>query len=175
MRAAILFAKRRSIYKKLPDLDVYDEIRNALTFNDGLPVVAHPPCRNWGRLHTFSKGDSLESELAVWAVHKVRLNGGVLEHPAHSKLWSYCKLPAPGAFDIYGGTTLRLYQSYWGHPAPKDTFLYVCGVAPGALPDVNRVGCLPSGRIENYSKYKREATPEFFANFLVDLAVSSCQ
>jgi len=173
MRAAVLFARKRSIYKSFPDLDVYDAERDALTFNSDLPVIAHPPCRNWGRLSQFSKGDSRESDLAIFAIEKVRANGGVLEHPAYSKLWKYASLPSPGEFDQSGGTTLLVHQCFWGHKAPKPTFLYVCGVSPGDLPDVVRYGPLPPGRIEQMSLAQRESTPLAFANFLLHLALSA--
>jgi len=42
---AVLFARADSIYKSLPDCDVYDIERDARTYDGPWPVVAHPPCR----------------------------------------------------------------------------------------------------------------------------------
>lgn len=69
---AILFARSDSIYKTIPGVDVYDKERNALSFTGGCPVVAHPPCRGWGRLRKFSNPEPGELDLAIWAVSQVR-------------------------------------------------------------------------------------------------------
>jgi hypothetical protein len=99
-----------------------------------MPVVAHPPCRSWGRLRHFAKPRDGERALALFAVDQVRRCGGVLEHPAFSSLWPVAGLPAPGARDVFGGWTLPVSQSWFGHKARKDTWFYICGVEPGALP-----------------------------------------
>ena len=41
---AILFARKDSVYKAMPGLDVYDFERDALTWPGGAPLIAHPPC-----------------------------------------------------------------------------------------------------------------------------------
>ena len=61
----------------------------------GIPCVAHPPCRGWGRLKHLSKVSQSELDLAVFAVGCVRRNGGILEHPAGSSLWRFLGLPRP--------------------------------------------------------------------------------
>lgn len=73
---AILFARQDSIYKTLPGVEVYDKERNAHTFQGGCPVVAHPPCRGWGRLRAFAKPEPGELDLAIWAIDQVRKWGG---------------------------------------------------------------------------------------------------
>lgn len=93
---AVLFVERNSIYKTFPGLDCYDEDRDARTFPGGMPVIAHPPCRLWGRLRSFSTAPESEKDLARFAVAMVRQWGGVLEHPAHSTLWKDRGLPLPG-------------------------------------------------------------------------------
>src|SRR5690348_15539512 len=102
MTVAILFARRDSVYKTLPDCDVYDIDRDARTFPGGMPVVAHPPCRSWGILSHMAKPAPGERELALWAVDRVRECGGVLEHPRGSRLWVEKPLPAPGQVDAWG-------------------------------------------------------------------------
>lgn len=84
---AVLFARTDSVYKTLPDCDVWDIERDARNWLGGASVVAHPPCRGWGRLSHMAKPREDEKQLAFLAVHAVRAYGGVLEHPAHSKLW----------------------------------------------------------------------------------------
>lgn len=131
---AVLFARCDSIYKTLPGCDVYDIDRDALTWPGGVPVVAHPPCRAWGGLRHFAKPEPGEAELAVWAVEQVRRHGGVLEHPAASRLWPVCGLPAPGSRDRWGGFTLPIDQDWWGHRAQKRTKLYIVGIEPRDVP-----------------------------------------
>jgi len=74
---AVLFARRRSIYFDLPGCDVYDEARDVRNFVGGLPVVAHPPCRSWGRLRGLANPVAGEREatpvhLARWLVEVAR-------------------------------------------------------------------------------------------------------
>lgn len=165
---AVLFAHRHSPYKGFDLADVYDEDRDALTFSGGLPVVAHPPCRAWGRLRQFSKHQNAEIQLALFAVDQVRRCGGVLEHPACSSLWPAAGLPAPGYRDSFGGMTYVINQSWFGHRAPKLTWLYIVGASE--LPDVPfHLGIAP-GRIESMGRTEREKTPFELAKWLFDLA-----
>lgn len=189
---AILFARADSVYKSLPGCDVYDAERDALTWPGGCPVVAHPPCRLWGRLRHFAKSPDPEAEkaLALWAVEMVRRWSGVLEHPASSKLWPAAGLPKPGERDAWGGWTLAVPQMWWGHRAEKKTWLYIVGVEPRDLPDIPlRLGaaeCVirldkrrPDGTHirkgdADYRPFlneaEREGTPLDFARWLVELA-----
>lgn len=98
----------RCVYRTLEGVEVWDEARDARTFPGGMPVVAHPPCRTWGRLAQFSKGTADEHALGFLAVAQVRANGGVLEYPAGSTLWRDAGLPIPGApADAGGGVQHR--------------------------------------------------------------------
>lgn len=164
---AVLFARERSEYFSLPDCDVWPRSRDARNYSGSLPVVAHPPCRGWARLRHLAKPIHGERELAIFAVEQVRRCGGVLEHPAGSTLWAVLGLPLPGEKDLFGGTTLSVYQGHFGHRAPKHTWLYVVG-AP-VLP-VIPTGPLPDGRIELMGQQERERTPLPFAKWLVELA-----
>lgn len=105
---AVLFARADSIYKTMPGCDVYDIERDARTWPGGCPVVAHPPCRAWGRLRKFAKPRDDEKSLGPWAVEQVRTWGGVLEHPAESTLFAHCGMPRPGQFpDEHGGWSVE--------------------------------------------------------------------
>jgi hypothetical protein len=190
---AALFVRADSVYKTMRGVDCWDIERDARKWPGGCPVVAHPPCRAWGRLRHFAKPRPDEKDLAPWAVDQVRRFGGVLEHPAGSTLWAACSLPAPGRFDALGGFTVGIHQHWWGHRAEKATFLYVVGISPQDLPEFpmrldepthviamdKRPGRgiagerlrkgMPGWRPE-VSKPEREHTPLPLATWLVELA-----
>lgn len=179
---AVLFARADSIYKSLSGCDVYDIDRDARTFDGGAPVVAHPPCRSWGRLRQFAKPRPDEKLLALWAVDQVRAFGGVLEHPASSLLWQEKPLPEPGQVDAWGGWTLVVSQWWWGHKADKLTRLYICGAKGNQLPPIPyRMGeashVIASSKARQKRRYRpevtkreREATPQALAVWLVEVA-----
>lgn len=185
-KVAVLFARSDSIYKAMPECDVWDIARDARKWPGGCPVVAHPPCRAWGRLRAFAKPRDDEKALALFAVEQVRRFGGVLEHPAASTLWAAASLPRPGCGvverDVFGGWSIQVPQFWWGHRAFKSTWFYVVGCAPGSIPEIPFVlGDAPcaiglySGRDrgkcrKEVSKAEREATPLALARWLVDLA-----
>lgn len=178
----VLFARRDSIYKSMAGCDVWDADRDALNWPGDSPVVAHPPCRAWGRLRNFARPRPGERELALWAVDQIRQFGGVLEHPASSLLWKEKPLPALGTVDPWGGYTLPVCQWWWGHRAEKATWLYICGIEPKALPPIPlRFGepthvitqGLKKGDIgwrPRVTDWEREATPSDFARWLVEVA-----
>lgn len=180
---AVLYARRDSIYKTFPVADVFDIDRDARSYFGPLPVVAHPPCRAWGRLRAFAKPRPDEKTLALHAVHCVRSFGGVLEHPASSSLWPTVGLPRPGAgADEFGGWSIELPQKWFGHRAEKNTWLYICGVAPRCIPEIpfslgepshvisSSRGRVRGGALPSVKKAEREATPIAFAEWLLDLA-----
>lgn len=126
-----------------------------------------------------------EKQLAIFAVAQVRRFGGVLEHPAASTLWIEASLPRPGAFDEFGGWTMPIHQSWFGHRAEKKTLIYIVGCVPAQLPDYGLDLGYPthtissSGRRGDGSRLKarpectkaeREHTPLNLAVWLVDIA-----
>lgn len=176
---SILFARQDSIYKALPGCDVWDIDRDARTFDGPGPVVAHPPCRAWGRLRAFANPRPDERNLGRLAVALVREFGGVLEHPAGSTLWAAQKMPLPGRRDQFGGWTLQAPQKWWGHKAEKETWFYVVGCEPGDIPALPIVLGEASHVIQSrkrqdhrphVSKAEREHTPIELAKWLVELA-----
>lgn len=166
MRVAALFTRERSEYAAL-GADCYPASRDARTFDLACPVVAHPPCRAWGRLRHFAKPRADERDLAVWAMWVVRHCGGVLEHPACSKLWQWFGL-RPGQRDEFGGLLVPVDQAAWGHRAPKRTGLYFVGCELATLPLM--WGAAPSGRVEQMGAAERERTPRDLAAALVAAA-----
>ena len=184
-RVAVLFTMLDSVYKTLDNVDVYDMERDARTYDGPYPVVAHPPCRGWGRLKHMANPRPDERNLARLAVALVREFGGVLEHPSASSLWQAQNLPKPGARDQFGGWTLAAPQKWWGHEAEKRTLFYVVGCEPKNIPPIpikmgeaekivgtsgrRRDGTRLGGRRE-ISKAAREHTPLDLALWLVELA-----
>jgi hypothetical protein len=194
---AVLYADARGPYPRIASGDysgavrtgvwhvaVWDVTRDARWYDGPHPVVAHPPCKHWGRLRHLAdrcahcrkpatcrgayegRGEAYacddccghgcedgrcepavsDADCAPRAVEQVRRWGGVLEHPAGSKLWEHCGLPylagaasgylvegpSPEA-DRWGGYTIELDQVEWGHVARKRTWLYLVGVPRTAL------------------------------------------
>jgi hypothetical protein len=137
---AALYVETGGAYFGLPQIDPWDEVRDARQYSGPAPVVAHPPCQRWGRYwhgaprkpHQYKLGDDdgcFEAALAA-----VRRWGGVLEHPAHSKAWAAFDLTVPPAgggwvsADFQGGWTCHVEQGHYGHLARKATWLYAHGV-----------------------------------------------
>ena len=176
---AVLFARPDSVYLSIAGCEVYDAVRNALTWPGHCPVVAHPPCRAWGKLRTFARPVAGELALAAWAVGVVRVFGGVLEHPAGSTLWREMNLPLAGSTDVFGGWTYPVLQQWFGHKAAKATWLYICGSkvlpeVPFVLGDALYVvqSRKRSGYRPHITKAEREHTPRAFAEWLVAVARS---
>jgi len=170
-RVAALFCRSDSSYLDLL-FDVWDAARDARCYAGPWPVVAHPPCRAWGALRHFAKPRDDERELAAFAVAAVRVWGGVLEHPQGSSLWPVAGLPRPGeAADEFGGFTVLVDQGWFGHFAPKPSWLYVVGMPrhhfpPMPVDDLRR----RTGRTLDMLPADRERTPWLFAQFLVGVA-----
>lgn len=165
-RVAALYVRADGCYASM-DVDLWDIQRDAALYDGPGPVVAHPPCGPWGRYrHTCTRQ---RADLAVRAVEQVRRHGGVLEHPAGSHLWLARELPKPGeTHDSWGGWSLLIRQGWFGHRAPKATWLYIVGANEHPpLPDPKQD---PGGRVENMGRRERELTPPALARWLVALA-----
>jgi hypothetical protein len=180
---SILFAAPDSVYKTIPGLDVWDEDRNALNWPGGNPGVFHPPCRLWSKwMHYFSTAPQSEKQLALWSIEMVRRYGGVLEHPACSRLWDQGGLPKPGTSDQWG-LTIALYQQWFGHAAQKATWLYICGTdeLPAIPFSLGQPKCHYSAvrkikhpDMQRLSHRERHGTPLEFAKWLV-LVAERCE
>lgn len=152
---AALFVCRSSPYWEL-GCDCFDLARDARTFVGAARVIAHPPCRAWGRYRHVAKPRPDEAELALWALDLVRRNGGVLEHPASSRLWQHLR---PGE------TTLLIRQADFGHRAEKLTRLFYAGLPPVPLMPESVLG--PFVPVEHMGRQERERTPRPLAEWLV--------
>lgn len=135
---AALFVEPRVAYAGLPDVDLWDEVRDARKYTGPWPVVAHPPCARWCQLAGLvearwghKRGD--DGGCFASAVGSVRRYGGVLEHPAYSDAWPAFGLPTPSRWGgwqrgLCGGWSCHVEQWHYGHPAKKATWLYAFGV-----------------------------------------------
>ncbi|HQT62751.1 hypothetical protein [Acidiphilium sp.] len=146
---AALFVQTGGSYFGLPDVDPWDETRDARRYAGPWPVVAHPPCQRWGKLWAGQplhikrtgerkrKGD--DGGCFAAALAAVRKWGGVLEHPWGSHAWPHFGLNTPPreggwiAADFEGGWTCCVEQGRYGHYARKPTLLYANGVDLPAL------------------------------------------
>lgn len=135
---AALFVQKNGCYFGLPDVDPWDEARDARLYAGPWPVVAHPPCSRWCRLAGlvearwgYKKGD--DGGCFESALNNVRRVGGVLEHPAYSDAFAHYGLPEPrpGGWQrgICGGWVCHVEQWHYGHAAKKATWLYAFGVS----------------------------------------------
>jgi len=145
VRVAALYVAKGGIYDGRDDVDLWDQERDARLYPGPYPVVAHPPCKRWGRYWNGGpsanvprlKGD--DGGCFSSALHSVRLWGGVLEHPAHSSAWLWHGLREPVAgegwrpADLHG-FTCHVEQGHYGHRARKATWLYAVRCA---LPDLD--------------------------------------
>jgi len=156
---SVLFVCRSSPYWSMP-VECFDLARNALTFQGSGPVIAHPPCRGWGRYHHRAKTLPGETELALWALDLVRRNGGVLEHPRSSMLWRHLQP---------GDKSLTVRQSDFGHRAEKDTRLFYSRCVPPPLPPRFDGPLVP---VEHLCRAERERTPRPFCEWLLSFASS---
>lgn len=150
MTVAALFVQSNGCYFGLPDVEPWDEARDARQYAGPHPVVAHPPCQRWGKLWAGQplhiartgkrkrKGD--DGGCFAAALDAVRHWGGVLEHPEGSHAWAHFGLNTPYrdgrwiAADFRGGWTCCVEQGRFGHYARKPTWLYVMGCSLPELP-----------------------------------------
>lgn len=137
MTVAALFVESGGVYFGLPDVDTWDEQRDARNYAGPHAVVAHPPCSRWCRLAGLVEarwGHKRGQDAGCFksALYDVRRWGGVLEHPAYSDAWAAFDLPRPSRHGGWqrgfcGGWSCHVEQGRYGHPAKKATWLYAFG------------------------------------------------
>lgn len=195
---AALYVETDGVYYGLPDVDPWDETRDARLYAGPWPVVAHPPCERWGRY--WSGGPSAKVRLVKGddngcfeaALGAVRRFGGVLEHPEASHAWTAFGLnkpPRAGGWvvaDFEGGWTCCVEQGHYGHAARKATWLYALGVElpclrwgssgqrlrldDGFHSAEERRRAVKTGRCRRLSHRQRAATPPAFRDLLISIA-----
>lgn len=151
-RVAALYVQTDGAYFGLPDVDPWDESRDARLYDGPFPVVAHPPCARWSRLAGFTEARfglrrRDDGGCFAAALASVRKWGGVLEHPAYSDAWNAFDLPKPqhrGGWtrDLFDdGASCYVEQGRYGLPVKKATWLYAIHCE---LPEL-RWGYTPDG------------------------------
>lgn len=192
---AALFVETNGCYFGLPGVDPWDIQRDARLYEGPHPVVAHPPCERWGR---FAKGSMTKQVHQVgddggcfaWALHSLKMWGGILEHPAHSKAWAAFGIPTPpkaGWLEVGSNGrmwTCEVEQGHYGHGARKKTWLLAVGPKPQELiwgPAEQRLpakrlaergyeSARRCGAIGNMSSQQRQRTPPAFRDLLLSIA-----
>jgi hypothetical protein len=182
---AALYVDPNGVYAGLPDVDLWDEARDARLYDGPYPVVAHPPCQRWS-LMGMCRGyyDGNDEGCFEAALEAVRMFGGVLEHPRHTLAWKRFGLARPmaqGWTTSLGddGLTCEVDQRHYGHRARKPTWLYVVGVDPPALiwgegprgtfgTQHKRAGTIASSH--HGAGTDRSGTPLAFRDVLLDMA-----
>lgn len=195
---AALYVQTNGCYFGLPDVDPWDEPRDARTYAGPWPVVAHPPCERWGRYWGGGPSARERRELGddagcfAAALAAVRAYGGVLEHPEASHAWRRHGLIAPlrgggwSVADDRGGWTCCVEQGAYGHRARKATWLYAHGVDlpvlawrargdfvrldQGFHTRAERARAVKTGACQRLGKRERAATPPAFRDLLISIA-----
>lgn len=187
---AVLYVDPTGLYPELV-ADCWDAERDARLYDGPLPVVAHPPCQLWVNLahvnyKRYGGGHNRpgnDGGRFASALYNVRRWGGVLEHPAGSAAWAAHGLQEPG--ETIGWRQMALcewvcevWQSAYGHPARKRTWLFYCGRVPPLegrwerTPGTHQVGWFDRNR-PTLSKKDASRTPSDFAEWLIALARQS--
>lgn len=184
---AALFVETGGVYFGLPGVDPWDAARDARLYAGPWPVVAHPPCQLWVNFAALNfkryggehnrpgnDGGCFASALA-----SVRRWGGVLEHPASSNAWPAHGLARPigtGWSQIAPREWVcEVWQSAYGHPARKRTWLFYSGDhAPHACcwdrrPGTHQVGWFDRKK-PTLSKAEASRTPPAFRDLLLGIA-----
>ena len=197
---AALYVEAGGCYFGLEGVDPWPESRDARSYTGPYAVVAHPPCKRWGRYwggaprkpHQYGLG--ADNGCFAAALGAVTLCNGVLEHPKDSHAWEafgLAKPPASGGWVRAGlGWTCCVEQGHYGHFSRKATWLYASGCA---LPDFiwgSSGQRLPAYAVERYGYEKarrigvmaavggkdkeriRGATPAIFRDILLSIAES---
>jgi hypothetical protein len=180
IRVAALYVETNGVYYGLPDVDPWDEARDARLYAGPWPVVAHPPCARWSKMGTC-RGyyDGADDDCFEAALHAVRTFGGVLEHPEHTLAWKRFTLPRPGGAGWVtalgdDGAACLVDQRWYGHRARKPTWLYAVGVELPLL----AWGRGAKSRLHIANSHHgdgtdRSGTPLAFRDVLLDMARSA--
>ena len=175
---AALYVDPNGVYANLPNVEVWDEERDARLYAGPWSVVAHPPCASWSawagmREVVYGRPRGEDGGCFAAALDAVRRFGGVLEHPAYSKAWDAFGLPIPsveGAWSqtLYGDWTCSFDQAAYGLRFNKHTWLYYVGDVP---PDYIASHRPRTGRgPDDVWSDARSRTSPLMADYLVRLA-----
>lgn len=155
----VLCCHSRSVYKKL-GVNCYDQKRDALTYSGYSPIIAHPPCRSFSRLHGFVSIENKirDHEIADHCITLLRRNGGILEQPARSTMKKVFDLGQPYYIDQY----------WFGLPFSKPTWLWTFNCELNDLPLMLNPVRNTRKTMANMSSQQRSYTTVEMATWLID-------
>lgn len=181
---AALYVETGGCYFGLPDVDPWDQRRDARLYDGPWPVVAHPPCERWHMLSAVNNarwGYRINDDDGCFAaaLSAVRLWGGVLEHPAQTRAFRLHGIPQPSQRGwqrtIDGDWIAEVDQAAYGHRARKSTWLLYRGVTPP--PELNWRATRGTHQIGRFDEtlpqlpaHERAATPLPFRDLLLCIA-----
>jgi len=172
----ILCAARSSVYQAVPSALVRTKTNSAWQTTGSCPVIAHPPCRFWSRSRSRASGTLRERIeemlLGMICIREVLRRGGVLEQPAHSRLFTVAGMPTPsGPGHQPKLWTMSINQYHFGHRVSKPTWLLVVGVLQCDMPSAPfGLRQDPQRRLDAITPGQRSATPTRFADWLLSIA-----
>jgi len=192
---AALFVESAGVYFGLPNVDPWDEKRDARKYDGPHSVIAHPPCQLWTNFAhvNFKRYGGEHNKLGndggcfAAALRSVRQFGGVLEHPAESHAWKRYGLLSPPkkgwkqAIPKWNNAAAsewvcEVWQSAYGHKARKRTWLVYVGAKPFDLDWTQKEGTHQCGWFDRkkptLSKKEASRTPIAFRDVLIRLAES---
>ncbi len=123
---SVLCANAKSNYKNIDGFDVWDVSRNAYNFNGSNPVITHAPCAQWSSLKGLSTFNLEQKDLAWFCYQKVKANGGIFEHPAHSSFFKQA--------GVNMKQVISIDQFWYGYYCHKRTWLYFSKCKPLSVP-----------------------------------------
>lgn len=189
---AALYVQANGCYFGLPDVDPWDEARDARRYAGPWPVVAHPPCQLWVNLAAVNfkryggehNRPGNDGGCFAAALTAVCTYGGVLEHPAFSNAWAAHGLERPPASGWSTPSRMgrdamvcEVWQSAYGHKARKRTWLLYVGKTPAEMRWSRNSGTHQIGWFDRIkptlSKKEASATPVAFRDALIALARNS--
>lgn len=173
---SVLCVGRSSVYRQFPQVETFNKVRDVWTCQSRRPILAHPPCRFWSRWNSRAAAtpEQMINELLIGmeCVRLCRQNGGVLEQPAHSRLWECARLPDPRTPGRKHYTwSIEIDQAEYGHACSKPTWLLLCGIRPDQVTWQGFQLANPRRRtLAQLTPGQRSATPPRLAMWLVQLA-----
>jgi len=197
VKVAALFVDPKGFYAGLPDVEVWDEERDARTYGGPWPVVAHPPCNRWAmpmaKVNQTRYGHRIGDDGGCFhgALSSVLRWGGVLEHPAATWAWKSFGLLRPMRGKWRQAATLDVLDavvSYWvtevsqsafGNRARKRTWLLFSGGIPPVdidwsdPPGTHSLSFFERSRKPRLRGKDASATPPAFRNVLLAIARSA--
>ena len=69
---AALYVETNGVYYGLPDVDPWDEARDARLYDGPFPVVAHPPCPRWSIMGQCRGYEPREEDYRTFGAATVR-------------------------------------------------------------------------------------------------------